>query len=142
MLVDVGCGRGRVILWWLSRGYRNKIYGLEIDPALADTAAKNVRKFGNVEIISGDAVSQLPPDGTVFYMFNPFHLQTVLKFKKSFAEKYPPGTTIIYYYPTWLEVFRKDPAWEVSEFPFEEKVSRLALLRKPWTAVMKYNPSR
>ena len=89
--MDVGCGYGRVIHWWLSRGYRNKTYGLEIDPALADSAAKSVRKYGNVEIVMGDAVLQLPLDGTVFYMFNPFQLQTALKFRKVIAENILPA---------------------------------------------------
>jgi len=35
VLVDVGCGKGRVINWWLSRGLRNRMYGIEIDPEVA-----------------------------------------------------------------------------------------------------------
>lgn len=35
VLVDVGCGKGRVINYWLSQGYTNKMVGLELDPQVA-----------------------------------------------------------------------------------------------------------
>jgi spermidine synthase len=40
VLVDVGCGKGRVINWWLSQGLRNRIVGIEINPAVAAATAK------------------------------------------------------------------------------------------------------
>src|SRR5215510_10964407 len=38
VLVDVGCGEGRVINFWLSRGLKNQIIGLEIVPDVAKRA--------------------------------------------------------------------------------------------------------
>ena len=31
VLVDVGCGKGRVINWWLRKGCRHRIIGIELD---------------------------------------------------------------------------------------------------------------
>ncbi len=44
VLVDIGCGKGRVINWWLSRGYTNRMVGLEIDSEVARQTADRLRK--------------------------------------------------------------------------------------------------
>ena len=142
VLVDVGCGYGRVIMWWVKSGCKNRIYGIEIDPVIAEKTQRSFAKFPNVEIISGDALEKLPRDGTMFYLFNPFQLKVVLQFKKLIAENYPPGITIVYYFPRWIEVFRADERFEVTEYP--PKISKLTgEVKTPWTAVIllseKYN---
>ncbi|MGZ5896830.1 MAG: class I SAM-dependent methyltransferase [Xanthobacteraceae bacterium] len=55
VLVDVGCGKGRVLNWWLEHYPRHKIYGIEIDPELAHEARQRLHKFPNVTILTGDA---------------------------------------------------------------------------------------
>src|SRR5262245_64681390 len=32
VLVDIGSGPGRVLNWWLSQGFRNRMVGIELDP--------------------------------------------------------------------------------------------------------------
>jgi len=136
VLVDVGCGYGRVIMWWLKAGYKNKIFGLEIDPAIAKKTRCQFDIFPNVEIVAGDALEKLPPDGALFYLFNPFQLKIVLQFKKLIAENYPPGTTIVYYFPRWIEVFRGDDRFEVTEY-LPQKSRFTGEIKTPWTAVIK-----
>ncbi|MEG6584921.1 rRNA adenine N-6-methyltransferase family protein [Dendrosporobacter sp. 1207_IL3150] len=58
VLVDVGCGKGRVINYWLSQGHSNKIYGLELDPLVAQETAEQFKHRSNVTILHGDAISQ------------------------------------------------------------------------------------
>ena len=72
VLVDVGCGKGRVINWWLDQGLRNRMVGLEIDPAVASATARRLSAFGNVMIIHDDATTGVPDDATLLYMYNPF----------------------------------------------------------------------
>ena len=67
VLVEVGCGKGRVINWWLSKYPRNRVYGIELDPDAATKAAIRLRRYPNVKIISGDACRLLPADGTIFF---------------------------------------------------------------------------
>jgi len=45
VLVDVGCGKGRVINWWLSRGLRNRIVGIELEPEVASATAKRLARY-------------------------------------------------------------------------------------------------
>jgi len=124
VLVDVGCGKGRVIAWWLSHGYGNRIIGIELDEELASFAKHIFSRYYNVTIIHGDIIDSLPEDGNVFYMFNPFDRETMLKFKnllnageKKQNETKKPGKDVvaIYYYPVHIDVFLDDPAFIVEK---------------------------
>ncbi len=72
VLVDIGCGKGRVINWWLSRGADNRILGLEIEEDLAHEARERLRRYRNVTILAGNAIENLPAGATIFWLFNPF----------------------------------------------------------------------
>ena len=119
VLVDIGCGKGRVIAWWLSRGYANRIIGIEQDEELARFARRAFSRYGNVTVIHGDALEILPSDGDVFFMFNPFDDHATWKLKKKLAAlaKAKDNLLLIYYNPVHAEVFRSDPDWEVIDFP-------------------------
>ncbi len=99
VLVDVGCGRGRVINWWLHNGFRgNPIYGLELDPAVAEKVRRRLSGYPNVTVIAGDAVESLPADATLLYLFNPFEEEDVRRFVERVIELYSArGVTVLYY---------------------------------------------
>lgn len=121
ILVDVGCGKGRVINYWLSKGHRNKIIGLELDPSVAAQTAKQLRKWTNVTIVPGDAVHNLPQEGTIFYFFNPFSELKVKQFQKRMLELFHnKPVTIIYYRPKSLYVFKNDN-WHIKVINFERQ---------------------
>ena len=73
VIVDVGCGKGRVFNWLLSRGFANTMIGVELDPEIAEGCRRRLRKYANVSIIAGNILENFPDDGTIFYLFNPFH---------------------------------------------------------------------
>jgi SAM-dependent methyltransferase len=119
VLVDVGCGRGRVIAWWLDQHYENPIYGLELDPATAERTRRRYRRYPNVTIITGDAVENLPANGTLFYLYNPFDAPTLAAFRdrlKSITTA-PDQVRILYYTPHQLHVFEDDPDWDIQVQP-------------------------
>lgn len=60
VLVDVGCGRGRVITWWLRKGYKNRIISVELDEVIATETGTTFRKHENVEIRCGNIVDCIP----------------------------------------------------------------------------------
>jgi hypothetical protein len=113
VLVDVGCGPGRVLNWWLSAYPKNTIYGIEIDPDIASHTRKRLRKYPNVEIICGDASDSLPESGTVFFMFNPFDEGMMRRFCERILELRHP-VRIIYYFARHLEAF-DDPRFFVRQ---------------------------
>lgn len=139
ILVDVGCGKGRVINCWLSLGLTNRMYGLELDPELAERTARRLRRRPNVSILAGDAINNLPADGTVFYLFNPFNKEVMSRFRDRILEgcTRPQRLAIFYYAPVFIEVFRDDQRWTVEMFEvdmsqhvsFSPRHRTLALIR-------------
>jgi len=79
-LVDLGCGRGRVVCWAAQHPFR-AVVGVEFSAQLAAEAATNLaalRKQGRVrakraDIRKEDAMAFEPPqDPTIYYLYNPF----------------------------------------------------------------------
>jgi len=76
--VDVGCGKGRVLLVALEFPFR-KVIGLEFAPSLAETARQNLlryrgrRRCNDVEVITGDATEyEFGSEAQVLYFYSPF----------------------------------------------------------------------
>lgn len=109
VLVDVGCGKGRVIVHWLHCGYGRRIVGLELDPLHAARTARQFARFGRVQIIAGDAIANIPADGTLFYLFNPFTREKTVEFEERVRALSPDQSVrVVYYYPMFLEAFKSD----------------------------------
>jgi hypothetical protein len=114
VLVDVGCGKGRVINYWLARGYRNRIVGLELGPDVADSVRRRVKSWPNLAIVTGDAVDNLPRDGTIFYAFNPFASGVMSRLKAGFEALpvYEWDVVLLYYNYRHKRVSKATPPGE------------------------------
>lgn len=109
VLVDFGCGKGRVLLLAVLRGIR-KAVGIEFSPELCAIARNNVNIVEqatgsrlDISVIEGDVTHyEIEDDQNVFFFFNPFDdvvLEAVVnKIKKSLRRK-PREIAIIYYNP-------------------------------------------
>lgn len=117
ILVDLGCGKGRVINWWLSQGLQNRIVGIELDELVAKATGTRLRRYKNVEIIHGDVLAHLPQEGTIFYLFNPFDKPWVaaLKDQLSVAFDRQCNQRIFYYNCIHVEIFENDAQWHVEK---------------------------
>ncbi len=114
VLVDVGCGKGRALNWFLERYPRNRIKGIELDPEVCRKTARRLRRRTNVTVLCGDAPTLLPRDGTIFYLFNPFDGVVMNRFAASVLAL-PAGATIVYYRAQFVEPFRTHPRFTVRE---------------------------
>jgi SAM-dependent methyltransferase len=114
VLVDIGCGKGRVINYWLRKGYRNRIVGLELDDRVAARLKKRLARRRNVEVVQGDAVENLPADGTVFFAYNPFNKLDMERLKARMEALYAParGAVLLYHNCHFADLFVGDPAWQ------------------------------
>jgi SAM-dependent methyltransferase len=136
VIVDVGAGKGRSINWLLERFPQNRIVGIELDPEIAAKTAQRLRRFENVSIVCGDATTMLPPDGTVFYLFNPFDESVMRRFIDAFLALRPgqspsgtvPKRRIVYHNAKYLQLFRDDPHFEVREIELPSGNFRSALV--------------
>ncbi len=134
VLVDVGCGKGRVINYWLSRNIRNSIFGLEIDPEIAARTSRQFAKWTNVKVVAGDAIANLPPEGTFLYFYNPFKEQKVIDFERKVRELAAGSeVTVVYYNPRSLAAFANGH-WEVRVVDFARDLGV-----KRWGRLNKYH---
>jgi precorrin-6B methylase 2 len=80
VFVDLGAGKGRMLLLAAQSGRFRKVVGVEFSAELCRTAKQNIRRFqrhyaGNVtfEVVHRDAADyEVQSDQNVFFMFNPF----------------------------------------------------------------------
>jgi SAM-dependent methyltransferase len=112
IIVDVGCGKGRSINWFLDRYPGNRIVGIELDPEICAETAKRLRKYERVTVVCGDATALLPADGTVFYLFNPFDESVMRRFAQAMLDRSSPAT-IVYLNEKHADVF-DDPRFTVT----------------------------
>jgi GT2 family glycosyltransferase len=122
VLVDVGCGKGRVLNFWLQRGLPNRLVGIDIDPRFAGYTSRRLASFPNVEVLCGDALEVLPPDATVYFLFNPFKRDVMERFKQRLEESHEPAKrlTVVYYMAYFADntdLFASDPDWEIYRVP-------------------------
>jgi SAM-dependent methyltransferase len=118
VLVDVGCGEGRVINFWLSRGLKNQMIGLEIVDEVAKRTRERYRKYPNVSIIHGDAVANPPPNGTIFFLYNPFGENQVPLFERAVRNF---KATIVYYQNNYMNAFDRR-YWDVKPLASKGRV--------------------
>jgi SAM-dependent methyltransferase len=85
--IDVGCGKGRVVLLASQLGF-NRVIGVEFSPWAAGVAAANIRAFrgnregcGSCSIVTADALEyQLPDEPLVIYFGSPFRPELSQRF--------------------------------------------------------------
>jgi hypothetical protein len=140
VLIDIGCRKGRVINWWLSQGLRNRMVGIELDEKIANETRIRLRRYENVSIITGDANHNIPADGTLFYLYNPFPAPVVKAFKDCLMSIFGKrgNITLLYYNCEYVDIFQQDPAWNVeitdvgrhSPLPFSQ-LAVIKLSRQP-----------
>jgi SAM-dependent methyltransferase len=134
VLVDIGCGKGRVINYWLFKRYQNKIIGLELDQKIARQTAKQFSRVDRVTIMPGNALFHIPDDGTFFYFYNPFSFEVVSELEKILSDRFKnKPIRIIYYNPKSIEVF-KNGKWKIKYFNFDSDLGY-----KKWGRINKYH---
>lgn len=106
VLVDVGCGKGRVFNYLLFKGLKNKMLGYEINPLVAEATKKNLSRYTNVEIFASNIFDDFPTTANVFYMFNPFKQTMMQEFKEQILQMRDKKPVILYYNPTCIDVFK------------------------------------
>ena len=115
VLVDIGCGNGRVINWWLRHHPTHLMFGIELEPEIGADTQKRLKKYANVNIIIGNAIQNLPQNGSLFYFYNPFPSEIVSQLIKQVAKQFKPENKIrlFYYNCKYIDLFESDPNWHV-----------------------------
>lgn len=103
--VDVGCGRGRVLIMAAELGFQNVI-GIEYSPELCRVARQNLvgaARGADIRVIEQDAaLYSFERDQTVIYMFNPFGTEVMTEVLDRIdvsLEAAPRTMWLVYQYP-------------------------------------------
>jgi precorrin-6B methylase 2 len=112
---DVGCGKGRC-LCMLARLPLRRVVGIELDPALVETARRNARQLRGrrtpIDVQCQDAATADYPAGTIYFFYWPFGPETMRDVLKSIERSLnddPRKITIVYYNATLDHVLRAAP---------------------------------
>ena len=71
-LLDVGCGTGRVLSFFVQSELAGHATGIELDPDIVEYARSWARRFANVDVLCGSALETPLAPYTHLYLFNPF----------------------------------------------------------------------
>jgi SAM-dependent methyltransferase len=130
VVVDVGCGKGRVINWLLRYHPHNDVIGIELDPGVAVRTARRLHRYEQVRIVCGDVRENIPPEGSLFYLYNPFDADTMRGFIHALAAKNHAAheVRLIYHNCRFVDLFR-DARFSVDEFQLANTTHRSAIIR-------------
>ncbi len=111
VLLDLGCGAGRVICLAAQRPFA-RVIGVELDPGIRRLAEENVRSLRRCvvrpEVIGADAATyRVPDETTIVFMYNPFGgevLRAALTRVLESHERNPRRIRLVYANPREHEV--------------------------------------
>jgi SAM-dependent methyltransferase len=105
VLVDYGCGKGRVS-FFLNNQIGCKVIGVDHSERLLQMAHKNLERYGenkDIIFVNSKAEEYVPDEANRFYLFNPFStkiFRQVLKKIEESKERNPRDILIFFYYST------------------------------------------
>jgi len=118
VVLDVGSGSGRLVLYCATRYACRKVIGVELDDQLDSMARRNLSTFRlrvrtPIELVHGDVLEfDVPDDVTVVLFFNPFEGETLDRLVAKLAasvDRRPRRLRFIYKNPRAAEVLAEHP---------------------------------
>ena len=111
VFVDVGCAWGRLIAYLKKKTKINRFIGVELNEKIANQAQTSFVNDSSVSIICGNILDNLPKEGTLFYLFNPFDMKTMRCFLDLIERNINHNVRLLYLYPTCREEIDKRENW-------------------------------
>lgn len=137
-LVDVGCGQGRVLSYLITeKGFKGKLVGIELASDIAAFTQARFRNYPQVEIINKNVIGNIPADGTVFYLFNPFNGMVLKDFLDSFENTVKHPALLIYGIPIHHTEFNGREKFKLSDVL---SIEREYMKHPIEINIYKYNP--
>lgn len=143
-LLDVGCGKGRVLAFLVKKHAPCRLYGVEINEISGRVAQEWTRKYDQVNVTIGDAFQMDYNSYTILFLGRPFLPKTFLQFIEKLESELTHPITLIYWVDQQSGYLLKDrPAWEKQ---FREKLTIIHGLRITNVAqsysIWTYDPAR
>lgn len=125
-LIDIGCGKGRVLAYMLENRFPGSLYGIELNEDVAHYAQSWTKKYDGVTIIAGDAFKQDLDYYDLFFLNRPFETETFQKFILKFEQELTHPARMYYWVDQISGGFLKDrDGWKLER---REWLNRKGLL--------------
>ena len=95
-LLDVGCGKGRVLAYFLWQGLPGRVTGVELDPEMAAVARSWSAKYDRIRVVEGSVLDLDLSPFTHFYLFNPFDPNVLGRFIEAVEAQAAHPCTIVH----------------------------------------------
>lgn len=123
--VDVGCGKGRVLMLAAMHGFE-RVTGVDYSPSLCAAARHNLEALHAAEGLRFDATIHamdavdyaFQPGDTVVFLYNPFDdvvLRRVLENLRASLAAHPRTLRVIYHKPVWRSVIGESGLFEEAD---------------------------
>lgn len=144
--VDVGCGKGRVLAWWLGKGLPGKCTGIELDPFVAGVAKKWLKNYPEerVRLIEGNALEQDYSGYTKIYIFRPFAKEFLIKFLERIEAQLTHPVQLYYMSDQFSrEVLWNRPGWKgIRRRRIHKKYGLCMYWTPQYYSIWKYDPQQ
>lgn len=142
--IDVGCGKGRILAYMEKIKFPGQLYGIELNPDVAEYAQDWAKKYDNLTIYSGDAFKLNYNDYDIIMLCRPFLEEMYVTFLEKMEKDIKHPVTVILYVDNYMAKYVKDkPQWTMHKQEVVFKKGLLAYSYYPvrysiWT----YDPTK
>ena len=98
--IDVGCGKGRILAYMVSKSYPCSLTGIELNEEVAAYAKKWAAKYPQINIINGNAFDIDYNNYTVLFLGRPFETEMFHSFIDQLEEKLTHKIKLFYWCDT------------------------------------------
>ena len=142
--IDVGCGKGRILAEMERIKFPGQLYGIELNPDVAEYAQSWAKRYDNLTIMSGDAFKLDYNNYNIIMLCRPFLEEMYVTFLEKMEKDIKHPVTVILYVDNYMEKYVKDkPQWTMHKQEVVFKKGLLAYSYYPvrysiWT----YDPTK
>lgn len=142
--IDVGCGKGRILAEMERLHFPGQLYGIELNPVVAEYAQGWAKRYDNLTIMSGDAFKLDYNDYNIIMLCRPFLEEMYVTFLEKMEKDIKHPVTVILYVDNYMAKYVKGkPQWTMHKQEVVFKKGLLAYSYYPvrysiWT----YDPTK
>lgn len=115
-IIDVGCGKGRFFAFFESIGFKGQLYGVELNPKVAEYTQNWAKRYDNITVYSGDAFKLNYNEYTVILLCRPFFEELYLKFIDKIQKEIDHPVKVLLYADNYMvPPLRNDPRWTMEK---------------------------
>lgn len=110
--IDVGCGKGRILAYMEKIKFPGQLYGIELNPDVAEYAQSWAKRYDNLTIMSGNAFELDYNDYNIIMLCRPFLEEMYVTFLEKMEKDIKHPVTVILYVDNYMAKYVKNkPQW-------------------------------